>query len=293
MSEKNTGKTDMEENLMCGDQQVECNNKDKLSELSPGLEVVPDVVSDDLKEFGLLTDMKTSEDYLLAHPEFIHESTALGLLRWCTTLSRDGSEEDNIFNTVSTQCLYILYLLDLARQVDIEPIYCVAPFFARISEPEFREMFEKEIIPFRQRLINSSWDEVIDEVLKANSSDDDSSLSLNSSLPDSDQEVDLKEMYQSLPPEIQSCIDNEDIEALEAALNQLPDEVADSYMNRFLQAGLFIPLENDNTCYSSSSSVSDGEVEYNLGAETSGGCRVEDISSGDEEAQYEADEGSQ
>lgn len=49
-------------------------------------------------------------------------------------------------------------------------------------------------------------------------------------------------MYNSLPPELKTCIDNEDIEALEAALNNMPDEEADSYMSRFLQAGLFIPI---------------------------------------------------
>ncbi|KAI5723608.1 hypothetical protein M8J76_008599 [Diaphorina citri] len=240
MTEKNSGKTDMEENLICD---LGPSDKDKSpNELGTEMDVT---LEDKIKEFGLLGDMKATEEFLLNNTDFIHESTALALLKWCTALS-DDPENVESFDRVSTQCLYILYLLDLARQVDIEPIYCVTPFFARISEPEFHEMFEKEIIPFRSRLQNSSWDEVIGEVLKGNSSDDESSLSLPSSSSDISVALDPLEMYKSLPPELQTCIDNEDIEALEAALNQLPDDEADTYMTRFLQAGLFIPIDNES-----------------------------------------------
>lgn len=260
MTDKNSGKTDMEENTTYG---VSQKAGVKTTTVAPTLNPADQEAK--VKEFGLLPDMKATEEFLMENPGFINETTALALLKWSSRLSEQRESE---FNLVSTQCLYVLYLLDLARQVDIDPIYCVTPFFARISEPEFYEMFEKEIIPFRERLQNSPWDQVFDDVLKGISSDDGSSLSGSSSSEDVAGNLDPIEMYKNLPPNLQQCIDNEDIEALEAALNDLPEDVADTYMAQFLEAGLFVPIETKG------SAASGSEEEKELG--------IEDLSAGED-----------
>lgn len=238
-----SGKTDMEENPI--NEMTKKLSGLQMSELGESGSQAARI-----REFGLLTEMKATENFLNENPDFINETTALALLKWCSTCAQNQDE----FNVVSTQTLYVLYLLDLARQVEIDPGYCVAPFFARISEPEFYEMFEKEIIPFRERLQSSSWDEVFEEVLNGNSTDDDSSLSISSSGADSIT-LDPLEIYKDLPPKLKECIDNEDIDALEAALNELPEDVAADYMSLFLKLGLFVPIDSKGDSDSGSEEV--------------------------------------
>lgn len=94
--------------------------------------------------------MSETEDFLLANPDIIQGPTAVSLLQWCKTIS-DNAEA---FEKVTRQCIYIIYLYDLSRQLEIDPAQCITPFFAKINEPMIRERFEKEVMAYRSKLQN-------------------------------------------------------------------------------------------------------------------------------------------
>ncbi|XP_008473204.2 hsp90 co-chaperone Cdc37-like [Diaphorina citri] len=239
MGERNGGKTDMEENFL----DLDLPSKDKSSHSSDSADVNEHIRLDPkIKEYGLLDSMQDTEDFLLSNPEIIDGPTALSLLEWCTAVTDDVET----FNKVSRQCIYIIYLYDLSRQVNIEPVHCVTPFFAKIAEPMFRERFEKEIVAYRSKLQSLTYDEVLQEVLICTSPGDSSPTSSSSS-EDYSFALDPLEVYNNLPSQLRQCLDDEDLVALEYELSELPLDRAKYYFVQFIRSGLLLPIENEET----------------------------------------------
>lgn len=78
----------------------------------------------------------------------IDAQTVLQLLQWGSTIKNDT----HAFNNVIRQCVYIIYLYDLSRAVNIEPLHCVSHFFDQIQQPSYLERFEKEVLMYQTKL---------------------------------------------------------------------------------------------------------------------------------------------
>ncbi|KAL1461555.1 hypothetical protein WDU94_013440 [Cyamophila willieti] len=238
MSDQKSDQTDMEENVL------NASSKERTLQIKGTEKRGSTGLDQKIKTYGLLNTVQETEEFLLANPDIIDGQTALLLLQWCTAISDDP----DTFNNVSRQCIYIIYLYDLSRQIDIEPVHCVSPFFAKINEPTFHERFEREIAAYRNKLQALTFNEVLDEVLipREDISSSGDSSTTSSEGDTSVSALDPLEVYENLPDRIKECLDDEDLYALEHEFSELPLDQAMLYFVQMVKSGLLLPIENNN-----------------------------------------------
>lgn len=72
-----------------------------------------------LDEFGLLRKYEDSKRFLLEHPQLAHENTANYLTLEC--VNHALLEKFELMNHVSHQCIAIQFLLELSKQLKVDP----------------------------------------------------------------------------------------------------------------------------------------------------------------------------
>lgn len=55
---------------------------------------------------------------------------------------------------VAHQCICMQYILELSKQLDVDPRACVGSFFSRIqvADVEYKNSFDEELIAFKDRI---------------------------------------------------------------------------------------------------------------------------------------------
>lgn len=82
-----------------------------------------------LKEYGLLRKFDDSKRFLQENMELCCEETANYLVIWCVNLVVEMKE--NLMEHVAHQCICMQYILELAKQLEVDPRACVSSFFSR------------------------------------------------------------------------------------------------------------------------------------------------------------------
>lgn len=59
----------------------------------------------------------------------VGDNTANYLVIWCINLQMEGKTQ--LMEHVAHQCICMQYILELAKQLDVDPRACVAQFFTR------------------------------------------------------------------------------------------------------------------------------------------------------------------
>lgn len=117
-----------------------------------------------LKQYGMLRKFDDSKKFLLDHSNLVCEATANYLVIWCINLEMEKKGE--LMAHVAHQCICMQFILELAKQLDVDPRACVGSFFQRIqvAEIEYRSHFDSEVKAFKDR-IRKRAQEKIDEAI--------------------------------------------------------------------------------------------------------------------------------
>lgn len=70
---------------------------------------------------------------------------------------------------VAHQCICMQYILELSKQLDVDPRACVGSFFSRIqiAEVEYKNSFDDELRAFKDRIRKRAAENVADAVREA------------------------------------------------------------------------------------------------------------------------------
>lgn len=115
-----------------------------------------------LKQYGMLRKFDDSKRFLMEHTHLACENTANYLVIWCINLEMEGKSE--LMGHVAHQCICMQFILELAKQLDIDPRGCVASFFTKIqvAEVEYKSQFESEVTSFKERIKNRAKEKIAD-----------------------------------------------------------------------------------------------------------------------------------
>lgn len=115
-----------------------------------------------LKQFGMLRKYDDSKKFLLDHSQLACESTANYLVIWCINLEME--EKSELMGHVAHQCICMQYILELAKQLDVDPRACVGSFFDKIqvAEPGYKSHFDTEVVSFKERIKKRAAEKIQD-----------------------------------------------------------------------------------------------------------------------------------
>jgi len=67
---------------------------------------------------------------------------------------------------IAHQCICMQYILELSKQLDVDPRACVSSFFSRIqiAEVEYKNSFDEELRAFKDRIRKRAAEKIADAV---------------------------------------------------------------------------------------------------------------------------------
>jgi len=186
-----------------------------------------------IKEFGLLSKWDDCKKFLLENPNLCCEETANYLTLWCLNLEIE--EKHSLMEHVAKQAIAMQYMLELAKQLDVDVRGCISSFFTRIQQADqpYLDAFEDEINAFKNRIrerakvrIEAAMKQVAEEERKARLG------------PGG---LDPLEVIETLPPELRECFEVQDVQKLQDVISKMDEKDARYHLNRCIDSGLWIP----------------------------------------------------
>jgi len=184
----------------------------------------------DLKTFGWLSKYDDSKAFMVERPHLACEDAANFLVIECLNLAME--DKMSAMEQVAHQCICIQYLLELAKQLDVDPRSCISSFFTKIqiADPEYKKAFEDELVAFKKR-IRKRAEEKLEEYER------EERLGPGG--------LDPLEVMESLPKELQACFESADVGLLQQTIANMPPKEARYHMKRCVDSGLWKPAEDD------------------------------------------------
>merc|ERR1712002_808752 len=107
---------------------------------------------EDIKKYGMLHEYHDSQALLLQKPHLACEDTANYLVVWCIDL--EVEEKHALMERVAHQTICMQFLLELSKQLEIDPRSTIAPFFQKMrkNDEQYRSGFEEELKAFIGRV---------------------------------------------------------------------------------------------------------------------------------------------
>jgi len=200
----------------------------------------------DLKAFGWLSKMDDSKAFMLERPHLACEETANYLVIQCLNLEME--EKHAAMEQVAHQCICIQYLLELARQLDVDPRSCISSFFTKIqlADPEYKQAFEDELVAFKDR-IRTRAKQKIQEALEEEEAERQRELDEGKAdrIKESPGGLDPIEVLESLPEDLRRCFEEQDTAMLQEVIRNLGEKDARYHMKRCVDSGLWKPAQDD------------------------------------------------
>ena len=186
-----------------------------------------------LKEFGMLRKYDDSKIFLTENPQLVCENTANYLVIWCINLEME--EKHDLMEHVAHQCICMQYILELSKQLDVDPRACVRSFFSRIqtAEIEYKNSFDDELRAFKERICKRAAEKVADALKEAEEEERKARLGPGG--------LDPLEVFESLPESLKKCFETQDIPLLHETIAAMPREEASYHMKRCVDSGLWVP----------------------------------------------------
>lgn len=186
-----------------------------------------------LKQYGMLKRFDDSKRFLMEHTQLTCENTANYLVIWCINLEMEGKSE--LMAHVAHQFICMQFILELSKQLDIDPRGCVSSFFTRIqiAEPEYKKQFESEIAAFKKRIQLRAKEKIAEALAEQEEEERQARLGPGG--------LDPMEVFESLPEELQKCFEARDIPMLQQAIAKLPPDEARLHLKRCVDSGLWVP----------------------------------------------------
>ncbi|XP_047537411.1 hsp90 co-chaperone Cdc37 [Vanessa atalanta] len=190
-----------------------------------------------LKQFGMLRRYDDSKQFLQTHSQLVCEETANYLVIWCINLEME--EKHDLMAHVAHQTICMQYILELSKQLDVDPRACVGSFFSRIqvAEKTYKDSFDDELEQFKARIKKRAAEKIQEAIREQEEEERKARLGPGG--------LDPVEVYEELPDELKKCFDAQDVPLLQATIAKMPEQEAVYYMKRCVDAGLWVPGKND------------------------------------------------
>lgn len=190
----------------------------------------------DAKKFGMMRRFEDSQQFLVDHPELVCEETANVLVLWCIDLAME--EKTDLMNHVAHQTIVMNFIMELAKQMDVDPRSCVRPFFSRIKlgEKQYMEAFNSELEAFKERITKRAKEKLQKAMEEYEEEERQKRLGPGG--------LDPVEVFESLPECLQKCFESKDIALLQKTITELPEEEARYHIKRCVDSGLWVPEAN-------------------------------------------------
>ncbi|XP_077293628.1 cell division cycle protein 37 [Arctopsyche grandis] len=189
-----------------------------------------------LKKFGMLRRYDDSKKFLQDHNQLVCEETANYLVIWCINLEME--EKHDLMEHVAHQTICMQYILELSRELSVDPRACVSSFFTKIqvAMESYKESFDDELRQFKIR-IEKRAKEKIAEALAQEEAEREAERQARLG-PGG---LDPQEVFEELPEELQKCFNERNIPLLQETIAKMPKEEAAYHMKRCVDAGLWVP----------------------------------------------------
>ncbi|XP_012259615.2 hsp90 co-chaperone Cdc37 [Athalia rosae] len=186
-----------------------------------------------IKKFGMLQKYDDSKKFLQEHLHLVCENTAHYLVIWCIDLEME--EKSDLMEHVAHQCICMQYIIELSKQLDVDPRGCVGSFFSRIqvAEVEYKKSFDDELSSFKDRIRKRAAEKIAKAIRESEEEERKARLGPGGLDPD--------EVFQELPPALQTCFEKRDIPLLEQTMATMDPDQARYYMKRCIDSGLWVP----------------------------------------------------
>ncbi|CAH2095360.1 unnamed protein product [Euphydryas editha] len=190
-----------------------------------------------LKQFGMLRRYDDSKQFLQEHSQLVCEETANYLVIWCINLEME--EKHDLMAHVAHQTICMQYILELSKQLDVDPRACVGSFFSKIqvAEKTYKDSFDDELEQFKARIKKRAAEKIQEAIREQEEEERKARLGPGG--------LDPVEVYEELPDELKKCFDAQDVPLLQATIAKMPEQEAIYYMKRCVDAGLWVPGKND------------------------------------------------
>ncbi|XP_058450625.1 hsp90 co-chaperone Cdc37 [Malaya genurostris] len=189
-----------------------------------------------LKQYGMMRKYEDSKKFLRDHHYLVCEDTANYLVIWCIEL--EMQEKHELMAHVAHQCICMQYMLDIAKQLDVDPRACMESFFQRIqvAEQEYKNQFLAEIEAFKERIRKRAQEKLQKAIEEQEEEERKARLGPGG--------LDPVEVFESLPTELQNCFETRDIGMLQEVMSKLPEAEARYHLKRCIDSGMWVPDGN-------------------------------------------------
>jgi len=191
---------------------------------------------DDIKKYGMLHEYHDSEEFLMKNPHLACEDTANYLVVWCIDL--EVEEKHALMERVAHQTICMQFLLELAKQLEIDARTGIRPFFTKMrkGDEQYKAGFADELKSFIGRVKDRAQARIDKAMKEYEEEERQKRLGPGG--------VDPVEVYESLPKKLQECFDSKDIQMLQDVLTGMPEEEARYHLKRCIDSGLWVPDAN-------------------------------------------------
>ena len=195
---------------------------------------------DKLKAFGWLNKFDDSKAFMLENPDLACDETANYLVIQCINLAME--DKFGAMDQVAHQCIAMQYLLELSKQLDVDPRSCISSFFTKIqkADPEYKKAFDDELVAFKQRIRRRAKEKVEEQMEELRKEEEKERLERLG--PGG---LDPADVFESLPKEMQECFESQDIAKLQTVIAAMKPEDARHHMKRCVDSGLWKPAADD------------------------------------------------
>lgn len=186
-----------------------------------------------IKHFGMLRRWDDSQKYLSDNPHLVCEETANYLVIMCIDL--EVEEKSALMEQVAHQTIVMQFILELAKSLKVDPRGCFRQFFSKIktADQQYQEAFNDELESFKERVRGRAKIR-IEKALKEYEEEERQKRMGPGGL-------DPAEVYETLPPEMQKCFDEKDIQLLQDVISKMDPTEAKHHMKRCIDSGLWVP----------------------------------------------------
>lgn len=193
---------------------------------------------DKIKEFGMLSKWEDCRKFLLEHTDLCCEETSNYLTVWCLNLEIE--EKSSLMEHVAKQAIAMQYMLELAKQLDVDVRSCISSFFQRIqnADQHYVEAFNDEIEAFKKRVRDRA--EVRRQMALQQLEEEEKKNRLGPG------GLDPLDVIETLPEDLRECFETHDLDKLKEVLEKMDPKDAQLHMKRCIDSGLWVPDANAN-----------------------------------------------
>jgi len=195
---------------------------------------------ENIRKFGMLRKWEDSKKFLQENLHLVCEDSANDLVVWCVNLEME--EKHELMEHVAHQVISLQFMLELSKQLDVDPRSTVNTFFYRMEkakqadDKQYVTGFNVELAAFKDRIRKRAKEKIDKAVAEYEEEEREKRLGPGG--------LDPVEVFESLPEELQKCFESQDIELLKETMGNLPDEIARYHLDRCIKSGLWVPDAN-------------------------------------------------